>query len=651
MRLIKPAEKTLLCSVFFWCVLTPLQTAFCQIRLPRLISDGMVLQRDAEVKIWGWADANETLTVEFNGQRLSACADGDGRWHVIFNALKPGGPSEMQISGGGSRIVLKDIFVGDVWLCSGQSNMELPIDRVRERYPDVTKIHNTSIRQFTVPYRYDFKTPHDDLPSGQWVSASPETILSFSAVGWFFAEALYEQYKVPIGLILAAMGGSPAEAWLSEDALKIFPAHWETAMQFRNDDHIARIEKENQRTQDAWFARLNRLDKGLDNGRRPYLDADYDTSDWPTMKVPGYWADQSLGLLNGVVWFRKEFDVPPALAGKPAKLRLGCIVDSDEVYLNGTRVGSTSYQYPPRRYAIPENLLKSGRNIIVIRVVNSSGKGGFVPDKPYEIVAESKTIDLKGQWKYQLGAEMPPMPSSVFVRWKPLGLYNGMIAPLLNSPIKGVIWYQGESNVGRADEYKTLFPAVITDWRQKWNIGDFPFLYVQLANFLEAQHQPSESGWAELREAQLETLRVPNTAMAVAIDIGEWNDIHPLSKKDVGTRLALAARKLAYGDEVVYSGPLYRSMTVEGNRIRLSFTRLGGGLKAAQDGSLRHFAIAGADKKFVWANAEIDNNHVVVWSDAVQIPVAVRYAWADNPEGANLYNREGLPASPFRTDR
>jgi sialate O-acetylesterase len=294
--------------------------------------------------------------------------------------------------------------------------------------------------------------------------------------------------------------------------------------------------------------------------------------------------------------------------------------------------------------------LHEGRNVIVVRVISNSGNGGFVLDKPYELVSNGTSIDLRGEWMYRLGAVMEPLGSQTFIRWKPLGLFNGMISPLLNYAIKGVAWYQGESNAGRPAEYRTLLPALIRNWREKWNQADLPFLIVQLPNFMESRSEPTESNWALLREAQLQALSVPHTGLVVAIDIGEWNDIHPLNKQDVGKRLALAAEKVAYGDEtVVYSGPIYQSMKIDGNKIVLTFTNTGSGLKG-RGGELKCFAIAGADKRFVWANAKIENNGVVVWNEKIAEPMYVRYAWADNPAGANLYNNEGLPASPFRTD-
>jgi sialate O-acetylesterase len=624
--------------------------AFCKVRLPRLISDGMVLQRGYSAKIWGWAAADEKVTINFNGKTYSDTAGKDGKWAVMLSELKAGGPCSMEITGS-NHINLKDILIGEVWVCSGQSNMDLPMSRVEERYGDViANSNNPAIRRFFVSKRYDFNKPQEDLESGSWESANPKSVLRFTATGYFFAKALYEKYKVPIGLIHASVGGSPAEAWLSEEALKEFPAHLETATKFKDSDYLNQIADKDKAVSDAWYSLLQQKDKGLADGQKPWFDPTYDASDWATMNVPGYWADGPLGNVNGVVWFRKEIDVPASMTGKPARLLLGRVVDSDRTYVNGKFVGSVSYQYPPRKYDVPENLLKAGKNIIVVRIVNNTGRGGFLLGKPYQLTTGDRTIDLRGSWEYKLAATMEPLPGKTFIEWQPLGLYNGMIAPLVNYTIKGVIWYQGESNTGRPREYQKLFPALIADWRQKWGRGDLPFLYVQLANYMGVKDEPSESNWAELREAQLKTLSVPNTAMAVAIDIGEWNDVHPLNKEDIGKRLTLGAQKVAYDDKsVVYSGPIYQSMKIEGNKIVLTFKHIGSGL-IAKDGDLKYFAIAGVDKKFVWAKAKIQGDKVIVWNDDISNPVAVRYAWADNPEGANLYNKEGLPTSPFRTD-
>jgi sialate O-acetylesterase len=334
---------------------------------------------------------------------------------------------------------------------------------------------------------------------------------------------------------------------------------------------------------------------------------------------------------------------------------MGRIVDADNAYVNGVLSGSVTYQYPPRRYNLPAGLLKPGKNIIIVRVTNNSGKGGFVPDKPYYLTAGGEMIDLRGEWLYQVGQVFRPLAFGAAgappfsMQNEPTGLFNTMAAPAVNYGIKGFLWYQGETNSSRPDEYQYLLPALISDWRKKWMEGDIPFLYVQLPNFMEVQYLPSESQWAELRYGQLRSLSVSNTAMAVTIDVGEWNDIHPLEKKIVGERLALAARKLAYGDnKVVWSGPIFKSAKIAGSDIIVEFDFTGAGLIVKGGGALSQFAVAGADKKYFWADARIENNHVVVKCTEIAFPVYIRYAWADNPEGANLYNAEGLPASPFQ---
>jgi Domain of unknown function (DUF303). len=622
-----------------------------QVKLPRLISDGMILQRDAEVKIWGWAAVHEKISVSFHDSIYQTTADSLEEWNIKLPRLKAGGPYTMMLCAN-DTVTIKDILIGDVWICSGQSNMELPIKRVSPIYgPEIANSENANIRCFTVPQKYNFNKPQKDLASGTWQAANPMSVLDFSAVAYFFAKELYQKYRIPIGLIHTSLGGSPAEAWMSEESLKEFPEYYKEAQQFKDSTLINQIENQDKSRIRAWYNQLRQKDEGYNNPQKTWYDTTLNTSDWATMKIPGYWAATGLGSVNGVVWFKKEIKIPSSMAGKQALLILGRIVDADSVFINGVFVGTTGYQYPPRRYNIPSDLLKEGKNTIVVRVINESGNGGFVLDKHYELIAGGQTIDLIGDWQYRLGTKMERLAGRTFIRWKPLGLYNAMIAPLLNYSMKGVIWYQGESNAEKPLEYRDLFSALIRDWRYKWNQGDFPFLFVQLPNFMETKSEPTESNWALLREAQLKILTLPNTGMAVTIDIGEWNDIHPLNKKDVGKRLALAAQKTAYGDEkLIYSGPIYHSMKIEGNKIIISFSDTSGGLIAKGGRELTGFTIAGVDKHFVWAKAKIENGKVVVWNSKILKPKAVRYAWADNPKEANLFNREDLPASPFRTD-
>jgi len=617
---------------------------YCQIKLPRLISDGMILQRETSIKIWGWASPNEKIELDFGKKKYNVITSNDGKWIITLAPQKAGGPYEMTFKAS-NTIVLKNILFGDVWICSGQSNMELPMDRVKDKYSDIiAKAENSNIRQFMVPDKFDFEKPNEDLDSGEWIAVTPENVLKFSAVAYFFANDIYEKYHVPIGLINSALGGSPAEAWISEGAIKKFPDYYNEAQKFKNKSLIEQIESNDKKVSSAWYDQLNSTDEGLKNN---WSNPELNDTDWEKMNIPGYWADNALGNVNGAVWFRKEFVLTKESNGQ-AKLLLGRIVDADSVFINGKLVGTTSYLYPPRRYVFDSSILKTGKNEIVIRVINNSGKGGFVLDKPYELLLNNETIDLKGEWKYRLGSKMDALASQTFVRWKPVGLHNAMIAPLTNYSIKGVIWYQGEANTKNPSEYFDLMKTLVTDWRSQWNQGDFPFLYVQLANFMETKAEPGESSWAALRQQQTNLLSVPKTGMAVTIDLGEWNDIHPLNKYDVGKRLALQAKKIAYGDgKIVASGPLFKSMKLNGNKLILKFSEIGSGLIAKGNKELKGFAVAGLDDHYVWAKASIKGDEITVWSDTVLNPMRVRYAWADNPEEANLYNKEDLPASPF----
>jgi sialate O-acetylesterase len=623
-------------------------TLVAQIKLPRLISDGLILQRDTEIKLWGWASANEKIKVTFKNQVFSVQADNTGNWQINLPKQTAGGPYEM-IFEASNRIKIKDILFGDVWVCSGQSNMELSMERLKEKYgEDIKNSDNNQIRQFIVPDKYDFKSEQKDLESGNWIAANSKTVLEFSGVAYFFAKKIYEKEQVPIGLINSALGGSPIESWMSEEALKPFPISSAEAEKFKNDQMISEIEAIDKKRSDDWYALLNSIDKGLIHKDQLWSQTKFNDSAWNTMALPGFWKDQSIGNVNGVVWFRKEIHVPEAMVGKAAKLMMGRIVDQDFVYVNGEMVGTTSYQYPPRRYDIKPGILKAGKNTIAVRVINNIGSGGFVVDKPYYLAVANDTLDLKGDWKYQLGATMQPLQGPTFIRWKPTGLYNAMIAPLLNLKIKGVIWYQGESNAANPKQYAQLFPAMIRNWRAKWGQGNFPFLYVQLPNFMETFPDPRESNWAELRQAQFNTLSVPNTAMAVAIDLGEWNDIHPLNKESVGNRLALLARHIAYGgNKLPASSPMPSASVFEKDKVIISFKNVGGGLIAKDGAELKSFAISNDGKHFVWAKAMIVGNTVVVSSDKMINPTVLRYAWDNNPADANLFSREGLPSTPF----
>lgn len=612
----------------------------------------MVLQRDAPIRLWGWAGKGEKVTVRFLSQSASTSAGTDGKWRLTLSPVAAGGPYTLEIKGK-NTIVLRDVLVGDVWLCGGQSNMGWQLAwSVDNHVAEIAAAQYPNIRLLKVQETLSYQ-PLDDIRTEKgWQPCTPQTVGSFSAVAYFFGRELYRKYGVPVGLISSNWGGTPAEAWTSAATLKTLP-DYRAGVQALETTTPAQLRA-------RFTARLReweRQNTSTDAGLRPpaWYRPEFVPAGWKTLSLPGLWENSVLPDYDGVIWLRKEVDLPAGAAGADLTLRLGRPDDLDSTWFNGVKVGGLDGG-PAREYRVPGNLVKAGRNVITIRLVDFGGDGG-IAGKPEEMQLRyaGGTIPLAGAWGYQSGdggkytAGWPPRPPEENASELSV-LFNAMINPLIPLSLKGVIWYQGEANVRRAAGYHALFAALIGDWRGRWG-NDFPFLFVQLANYLPPAAQPGESQWAELREAQRLTLALPRTAMAVTIDIGNARDVHPRNKQDVGRRLALAARGVAYGEDVVYSGPLYGSMRVAGNKVRLSFSHTGGGLVAKdQYGYLKGFAVAGADRKFVWAKATIEGDAVVVHSDQVPNPVAVRYGWADNPDDVNLYNAEGLPASPFRTD-
>lgn len=623
--------------------------ANAQVILPRIFGDHMVLQQEAPIPVWGWAAKGERVQVILNGQTASTRADNSGRWKVILPPMKAGGPYEMTIRGR-QTLILHDVLIGEVWVCSGQSNMEMPLSQVRDAANEIASAKYPQIRLFTVPKKISV-TPCNDLEQGNWNLCTPETARNFSAVGYFFGRHLHKEFNVPVGLINSSWGGTIAETWMSREAAMADPDLSEWIKRIGDMD-IEKAGREAEMKITAWYADLDRQDKGMNE---KWFAPGLNDQSWKEMELPQLWEASYLPDFDGVVWFRKAFILNDDEIAGDASLELGPIDDSDFTYINGILVGSMTNQYSAaRKYKVPAGILKAGKNVLAVRVIDTGGGGGMWGEKEQMFLQlpTGKKIALDRTWKFAPSFEgRPPQNSFSGPNSFPTLLFNGMIHPIIPYSIKGVIWYQGESNAERAEQYRRIFPALIADWRNKWNQGNFPFLYVQLANFMAPDKEPSESAWAELREAQTMTLSVPNTGMACIIDIGEANDIHPKNKQDVGKRLALAALKVAYNKDIVYTGPLYQSFRIEGDKIRISFTGIGSGLVAHDRyGYVKGFAIAGEDGKFVWARAYIDGKDVVVCSPLVTKPAAVRYAWGNNPDDANLYNKEGLPAVPFRTD-
>ncbi len=598
------------------------------VKLPPFVSDRMVLQRDTELKLWGEADPGEIISVKFRDGLYETVTGDDGRWNVTLPPQSYGGPFILTVN----DKVIRDVLVGDVWLCSGQSNQETPIARLVEKFPEIEVSNNHMIRHFKVPTQKSPEGVRESIPEGAtWHSATASEVLNWTALAYFFANEAYDAYKVPVGMLVSSLGGSAIEGWISQEHLKEFPGF--IADRAALDSlHIVSA------------------DRGAGKWHLPAID----DSNWPVMEMPGTWRENGLDV-KGTVWMRKNVTVSDKMAGRTATLYMGTLVDADEVFVNGISVGSTAYQYPPRKYTIPAGVLRKGENVVAVRLTANYGNGEFVKDKRYAIVGiQGEEIPLSGEWRYNVGKDSE-LESAMRERLADLdkkgsGLYNGMIYPLRDYKVKGVIWYQGESNASYPTSYKSHLTSLIRNWRELSGRPDLPFLMVQLPNFMQKQDRPSDSGWARIREAQFLTSKeIPNTALAVTYDSGEWNDIHPLDKKTVAHRLMLGARKLIFGEKIQASGPVYESMTVKNGKVFVRFSQTGKGLSSGGE-KLRHFAIAGADGKFVWADAVIKGDMVVVSSPQVPEPVAVRYAWSDNPEDANLRNRDGLLASPFRTD-
>jgi sialate O-acetylesterase len=621
-------------------------TANAKLRLPQFIGDGMVLQRDVPVKVWGWARPHEPVVVSYSDSSYTAEADGEGRWEQYLPPQPVGGPHTISVQTADSSVKVRNVLFGDVWLCAGQSNMETPVSRVMPLFGDEIRSYaNPHIRYVKIPLAFHFHGERSDIPPCRWEYLTPETALSFSAVAYFFAREMYERTHVPVGIINSAVGGSPAEAWMSEEALQGFPALLNDLRLCRSDTFVSEMQRLSALPAQRWNTVLSEQDLGLREG---WAAPDYDDSDWASCSFPDdRWGRKGRHPANGAFWFRKGIFLSAEEAAREATLHMGRIIDADSAFVNGVCIGTTSYQYPPRTYGVPTGLLHEGHNLIAVRLISYSGFPAFVPDKPYRLDFPDSSISLEGEWKHRAGALMPPLPGGVSFQNKPSGLYNAMIAPLRGLSFKGVLWYQGEANTSRYDSYFALMDALVSDWRKL--LGDaLPFLFVQLANYLPPSPLQQYSDWAELRDVQRRLAdSIPHSALTVTIDLGEWNDIHPLNKKDVGLRLALQARRLAYGEDIVSEGPRFLACerTKDGGLV-IRFAAGTDDLLPVE--RLNGFALAGADGVFLPARAIVHGRQVIVRHDSIPCPAAVRYAWADNPQPANLLNRSLLPASPFQ---
>ena len=622
-----------------------------------LFSDNMVLQQKQYIPIFGKAEPGGEVIVELGNQRKSCIVDTSGSWNIKLDPIIAGGPYTLLILGQ-DTITINNVMIGEVWLCSGQSNMEMPLagsGKISNYKEEIANANYPNMRLLTIE-KTMANAPQENFSSEGWKECSSETIPSFSSVAYFFGRRLHKELNVPIGLINSSWGGTVVEAWTSGQSLKKITEFTDLVNYIesdnRTDDEKSAAAK---KKINDWPDKIeqNLIEIGtFDHGFQNY---EWNTDSWRTMKLPTIWEDAGLDV-DGVIWFNKDVEIPASWKGEELLLSLGKINDFDITWFNGHKVGRGVDVADDRLYKVPSSIVKVGTNRIMVQVLDIGNVGGlYGPVKKMKLLKREDSISLNGNWKYKIDpikinvSKLPKKPTSNAGANRPTVLYNGMINPLVPYGIKGVIWYQGESNAERANQYRTLFKTLIKDWRSAWDEGKLPFLFVQLANYKETKEQPADDSWAELREAQNIALELPNTGMAVTIDIGDAKDIHPKNKQEVGKRLALNALAKVYEKDIPYSGPTYKSMKIEDRKIRLKFINNNDGLKIKGSDVLKGFAIAGKDKKFVWAKAKIEGDEVIVWNSKITNPIAVRYAWASNPI-CNLYNGADLPALPFRTD-
>lgn len=617
--------------------------------LSPIFASHMVLQRDRPNTFWGWAPPGTRISVTIAGRKAGGAADTAGKWTVRISPPPVGGPYTVEIDGP-QHVQLDDVLVGDVWICSGQSNMEMGIGLVKNAQLEIASANYPGMRLFMVQHKIAFSP--ESVPVGDWSVCTPQSVAAegwggFSAAAYFFGRELHRRLGVPIGLVQTCWGGTIAEAWTSKPGLRDFP-------EFK--PAIAAVDQLATRSGETASQRLDKWFQANDPGSKgnAWAATDLDTSSWKSAEKSTRYEDNGLERFDGVVWFRREVTLPDPLPAGDGLLQLGTVDDLDATWVNGTKVGESFSYGDMRRYPVPASVLKPGRNVIAVRVLDTGGLGGLMTPQAQVLTVGGVQVPLAGGWKFAIGADLAKggaLPVTANDNPNiPTVLYNGMIAPILPLAIKGAIWYQGESNAGRAAQYQRLLPAMIADWRQNFGQPDFSFFIVQLASFSARHPQPVEDAWAELREAQTLTVkRVPKTGLALAIDVGDARDIHPKDKQTVGYRLALAAMHVAYGQDLPYSGPVFKSSRRDGHTLRLRFDHAGFGLET-RGGRLAGFQVAGADRKFAWADAKIEGNEVVVSAAGVLDPMFVRYAWDTDPE-ATLYNGAGLPTVPFRTDK
>lgn len=630
-----------------------------QLSVTPFLSNHAVLQRDEEIVVRGRGRSGCEIFAELKGpakkrlERRGVAGDG-GTWRLVFPPLPAGGPYELRVKSGGEALEFTDIFIGDVWLLAGQSNMQLPMERVKYRYPEEYREGASPlIRQFAVPICWNFDSAQAELSGGEWKTAAAEYTPVFSAVGFFFAKKLYERYNVPVGLVLTAVGGTPVQAWMSREALREFPDELEKAEALRAPGLVKRIQRADEERIAAWWRLLDEKDPGILENWAAGGDEGSGNALWKKTNLTDSWEGNDELSGTGTVWLRKHVNIPHSRAGKPVRISLGTVTDADVFYVNGIMSGSVSYRYPPREYELPG--LNAGDNLLVLRVAAVHGQGGFTRGKKHRIIWEDgRESDISSGWEYRRGAVMEPLEEQTFFERMPLGMYQAMTAPLHDFPVRGICWYQGEMNADEPGTYPGYFSRLTADWREKWKNPRLPVLFVQLPcyDLYDAGH------WVEFREMQRGLTAIPDTAMVVTTDCGEVNDLHPVSKKPVGERLAMAAFQLAYGECGTWLSPVFSFGETEESGIVLHFEHADDGLETVDGEMLCGFEYgfcgespecSGVICRRIPAEAALEGNRVraALPESGGRRPDVLLYAWSNQPEG-NLCNSQKLPASPFR---
>lgn len=721
------------------------------LRLPKLLSEGCVLQQGTETRIWGWCMPNGRVRITLERQKTDqegtvrqkggsgcgvrsrsgaepeaekcipgrnaleqyAAADTKGRFETVFAGLEPGGPYILRVSDdNGEQIEVHEVYAGDVYVCSGQSNMELPMRRVRERFPEEFLNGGApEVHLYKVHEHYDFAGPLEDHVNAEWNVCSSENLEEISAFSYFLGKELWKTRKVPVGIINLSLGGTPAEAWTSREGLEGKNEYLELRRRYQEGEFRRRLMEQKEQEERAWYEEIVRQEAmfaaemgktwnqpDTDVGKNPnhtgefrsLAEEAYSCGSWKTISVPGYLSDAGLADFCGCIWLRRKFEVSGKCAGCGGLLRFGTMTDSDRIYINGVMVGETGYSYPPRRYPVPAGLLAEGTNEIMIRLICRNGGGRVTPGKPYEIVWKedcggTEPVRLDGQWEYQVRAVCSPAPRQEFINRRPTGLFQGMVAPCLPYTVGGVVWYQGESNDCRPENYGELLRGMIEDWRKQWQQERLPFVVVQLPNC--GIDIAGGDAWPQIREAQRQAGKLPDTAVTVNVDIGEDNDLHPLDKKTAAKRAALALRSMVYGEAVNWKGPEVIAWSVWDHRVSLVFETYDGSdlvlqssegeqiqfqrksvcsvviLHGSDEGNQETvpekqgrnrktglFEISGRDGSFYPADFRISGREIILYCGQVKKPHAVRYAWSPAPGKILLKNGSGLCASPFRLE-